>query len=58
MPNEDERALLALPARFGGLGITNPTSQRAAYSHSCELSRPLINLIMQQLADFGSARDQ
>ena len=58
MPNEDERALLALPARFGGLGINNPTSHRAAYSHSCELSRPLINIIMQQSADFGNARDQ
>ena len=56
-PNEDER-LLALPARFGGLGITNPTSQQAAYSHSRELSRPLINLIMQQSADLGNARDQ
>ena len=58
MPNEDERALLALPARFGGLGITNPTSESAVYSHSCELSGPLNNLIMQQSADFGSARDQ
>ena len=58
MPNEDEHALLALPARFGDLGINNPMSQRAAYSHSCELSRPLINLIMQQSADFGNARDQ
>ena len=58
MPNDDERALLALPARFGGLGINNPTSQQAAYSHSCELSGPLINLIMQQSADFGGARNQ
>ena len=58
MPNDDERTLLALPARFGGLGINNPTSQQAAYSHSCELSGPLINLIMQQSADFGGARDQ
>ena len=57
-PNEDERALLALPARLGGLEITNPTSSLAAYSQSCALSGPLIDLILKQSTDLGCAREQ
>ena len=46
-PNDEMRKLFALPARLGGLGITNPmdivTTQR---SMSEEISQPLVNLIL------------
>ena len=46
-PDDEMRKLFALPARLGGLGITNPmdifTTQR---SMSEEISQPLVNLIL------------
>lgn len=51
--NDLERDLLALPARFGGLGILNPSDQCAhAYAASKALAQPLIELICQQKDDF------
>ena len=50
-PNDTERDLLALPARLGGLGITNPT-ELTAFHHttSKNVSAPLVSLIVQQSA--------
>ena len=48
-PNNIERDLLALSARLGGLGISDP-SQLTAFHHttSKEVSAPLVSLIIQQ----------
>ena len=44
-----ERKLLALPARHGGLGITDPTANcKSDFSSSLALSGPLIDLIRGQ----------
>ena len=44
-----ERKLLALPARMGGLGMTNPTeSAESEYSASIKMSAPLVDKIMAQ----------
>ena len=51
--NDTERDLLALPARMGGLGITDPT-QLTAFHHttSKNVSAPLMSLILQQSAAY------
>ena len=47
---DQERALLELPARLGGLGITNATKTAYANHHnSVQLTRPLVQLIQQQM---------
>ena len=44
-----ERELLALPARMGGLGLTNPSaSARAEYLTSVKVSAPLVSKIIAQ----------
>ena len=44
-----ERQLLALPARMGGLGMTNPSeSAESEYSASIRMSAPLVDKIMVQ----------
>ena len=44
-----ERELLALPARVGGLGLTNPSaSARAGYLASVKVSAPLYSKIIAQ----------
>ena len=44
-----ERELLALPARVGGLGLTNPSaSARAEYLASVKVSAPLVSKIIAQ----------
>ena len=44
-----ERKLLALPARMGGLGMTNPSeSAESEYSASIRMSAPLVDKIMAQ----------
>ena len=44
-----ERKLLALPARLGGLGMTNPSeSVESEYSASIKMSAPLVEKIMAQ----------
>ena len=47
---DQERALLELPARLGGLGITN-ASKTASLNHhnSVQLTRPLVDLIRHQV---------
>ncbi len=49
-PNDSERDLLALPARLGGIGLTNPTD--SAYSASKHISAPLYNLILDGNMDY------
>ena len=44
-----ERKLLAVPARMGGLGMTNPSeSAESEYSASIRMSAPLVDKIMAQ----------
>ena len=51
--NPLERALLALPARFGGLGISNPAKLcEHAYAASRTLAAPLTDLIRKQKTSF------
>ena len=50
--SDDIRALLALPARFGGLGIFDPVQRpTTSFEHSTQLCEPLTALILRQ-ADF------
>lgn len=46
--NPTERQLIALPARFGGLGIINPENLAYEYSHSQTITAPLVKKILQQ----------
>ena len=46
-PNDMERQLLALPARLGGIGLTDPTNTNSEHSASYNVSHPLISHIMQ-----------
>ena len=55
---DDERDLLALPARLGGIGLRNPTTQTEEHNYSQRLSAPLTALIVQQSEDLGEAREQ
>ena len=46
-PNDDLRALLALPCRLGGLGLVNPTSTAdQEYSASRKVTSPVVNAIL------------
>ena len=57
-PTPEERDLLALPARFGGLGLTNPTTLSQEYVNSQCLSAPLVSLILQQSMVMGDACEE
>ena len=47
--NDDLRDVVALPARLGGLGISNPCKPCSGHFHSSEsITAPLTNLILQQ----------
>ena len=47
--NDQYRDLLALPARLGGLGITNPSKQTTShFDASKKITAPLVALITQQ----------
>ena len=50
---DHERDLLALPARFGGIGVRNPTTQASKYNYSQQRLAPLTALIMEQSEDLG-----
>ena len=51
--SEVERALLALPARLGGMGIVNPVAEcDHEYEASKEVTAPLVNSIMAQESTF------
>ena len=48
-PSDIERELFSLPISLGGLGICDPYSTSGEnYKFLYELSRPLVNLILQQ----------
>jgi len=52
--SDDDRELLSIPARFGGLGISNPcTLAPLALGFSQALSLPLVKLILFQADDFN-----
>ena len=51
--SDNEREVLSLPARFGGLGIFNPTTAcTAAHENSKIVTRPIVDMIMEQSEDF------
>ena len=53
--SDDERALLALPIRLGGLGIVDPqTVSDSEFAASEKVTSPLVGLILQQDMSFGS----
>ena len=55
--NDNERKMLALPARLGGLGIPNPVeSTHIAHENSRFISAPLVKLILLQETEI-EARD-
>ena len=48
-PSDEMRDLLALPARLGGIALTNPTSvAEVEFSASTKVSDPLKDAILQQ----------
>ena len=58
--SDDLRKLLALPARFAGLGIFNPTERPLiSFEHSTQLCAPLVSLILRQEDTFepGALRE-
>ncbi len=60
-PNDKERQLLALPARLGGLGISNPSERSTLHYSTCEtIAGPLVSLILDQSDEIGPEvkRDQ
>jgi hypothetical protein len=45
---DDERKLLALPCRLGGMGLINPTEiAEEQYQSSCDITTPLVSLILE-----------
>ena len=57
--NDLERELLSMPARYGGLGMTNPTqSCTAANVNSLCVTEPLVDLIMSQSRVRSQKRDK
>ena len=54
-PTYEERDFLALPARFGHLGLFNPNTSTHVYANSKQLSSPLSSLILQQSTDMDRA---
>ncbi len=59
--NDQERQLLALPARLGGLGISNPSKRSTLHYSTCEtIAGPLVSLILDQSEVVGPEvkRDQ
>ena len=53
-PNATERDLLALPARLGGIALTDPTkSANLEFSASTKITEPLKNAILQQNFEYS-----
>ena len=51
--SDDERALVALPIRLGGLGIVDPqTVSDSEFAASEKVTSPLVGLILQQDMSF------
>ena len=58
-PSDDERAVLALPARLGGLGIRNLVQNAIAeHENSMKATKPLTELIVDQVAGIGNIKDE
>ena len=53
--NAEDRALLALPCRHGGLGVVNPTELSSQYELSCRITESLQHNIKQQVVELGDA---
>lgn len=52
--SDDERALLALPARLGGMGILDPVQMSPIEYHaSLKVTQPLTEAILQKSADYS-----
>ena len=52
--NDQDRLLFSLPAKFGGLGIFNPTEIcKTEFQNSCLATQPLVNLITEQAIEFS-----
>ena len=52
--SDDERDILSLPVRFGGLGIANPSeTANREYNASKVITQNLTRLILQQKQDFS-----
>ena len=51
--SDSERDLLALPARHGGLGLTDPTTLGGEYDISKSICGPLISCIVEQRHELG-----
>ena len=50
--SDSMRKILAMPTRCGGLGLANPQEEGTReYTASCLLTRPLVDLILQQEGD-------
>ena len=53
-PNDEERNLLALPARHGGIALSNPTAGAdSAFSASTTIAGPLKDAILLQSKDYS-----
>jgi len=54
--SDKEREIFSLPARFGGMGITNP-AENCENAHKCSLllSEPLVDLVLRQESSFDPA---
>ena len=52
-PNDLERCLFALPARLGGLNLTNPvSSSNIQYQDSLKITKSLVDLILSQSTEY------
>ena len=49
-----ERRIFALPVRYGGLGITNPTQSSENYKASSRITANLSRIIVNQESDFSN----
>ena len=56
-PGANIRALFALPARFGGLGLINPTTLRSQHETSRAFCQPLVDSILKQDGDIMQTQD-
>ena len=53
VPSDTERELFSLPARLGGMGLTNPSTLSQSEFHSSSLiSQPLVNNILFHNCDY------
>ena len=55
--NTQERSLLALPCRFGGLGLPHPSSRASQHQSSRDITAPLTSRILVQDMELGTAID-